>query len=319
MLRHRRLALVIAILALGVFIVGCTQDETPEKEDTQVQDEMPSENEGAKEFSIIDDFGREVILEKAPERIISLTPSNTEILYALGLGEKIVGVSTFDDYPAEVLEIEKVGDFNGNNLERIIELEPDLVVIYGEGNEEENLRLEEAGINYAAFEPESIEAVIETIEKIGRLTGKVDEAKTVTEEMNEQMNEILSKIEGVESRRVFYEIWHEPLMAAGPGSFMDELMTLAGGENIAKDADVEYPQFDLEQLIELNPEVYLTSIDLPEKTVESISARPGYENIDAIINNEVHLLDPNVVSRPGPRIIQALELVAKAIHPELFK
>ncbi|WFA10220.1 cobalamin-binding protein [Tissierella sp. Yu-01] len=319
MLKYRRLALVIAIMALGVFIVGCTQGNNTVEEDTPVQGEMSSEDEGTQVFSIVDDFGREVTLQKAPERIISLTPSNTEILYALGLGERIVGVSIFDDYPAEVLEIEKVGDFNGNNIERIIELEPDLVVIYGEGNEEENFRLDEAGINYVAFEPESIEAVIGTIEKIGRLTGKVDEAETLIEEMNDHMNEVLSKIEGVKPRKVFYEIWHEPLMAAGPGSFMDELMTLVGGDNIAKDTEVEYPQFDLEQLIKLNPEVYLTSVDLPEKTVESISARPGYENIDAIINEEVHLLDPNVVSRPGPRIIQALELVAKAIHPEIFK
>lgn len=314
MTKFRRLALIMAIFVLGVAVVGCApkSGEKPE-----VSAPAPVENENTL-LTIKDDFGRTVTLEAAPERIISLAPSNTEILYALGLGEKVVGVTSYDDYPAEALEVEKIGDFNGINLEKIVELQPDLVVNYGPGNEEENARLEEAGINYVGFEPESIDAVIDTITRIGQLTGASDQAKILADEMSIKRDEILSKIEGAESKTVFYEIWHEPLMAAGTGSFMDELMTMAGGENIAKDAEGEYPQFDLEQLVERNPEVYLTSADLPEKTVESIIARPGFENIEAIMNGNVYVLDANIMSRPGPRIIEALEIIAKAIHPEKF-
>lgn len=314
MTKFRRLALIMAIFVLGVAVVGCAPKSA---EKPEVSAPAPVENENTL-LTIKDDFGRTVTLEAAPERIISLAPSNTEILYALGLGEKVVGVTSYDDYPAEALEVEKIGDFNGINLEKIVELQPDLVVNYGPGNEEENARLEEAGINYVGFEPESIDAVIDTITRIGQLTGASDQAKILADEMSIKRDEILSKIEGAESKTVFYEIWHEPLMAAGTGSFMDELMTMAGGENIAKDAEGEYPQFDLEQLVERNPEVYLTSADLPEKTVESIIARPGFENIEAIMNGNVYVLDANIMSRPGPRIIEALEIIAKAIHPEKF-
>lgn len=311
MLKFRKLALIMAIVVLGVAVVGCTTDtaEKPVEPVVVTQDEL---------YKIVDDFGREVVLDKAPERIISLAPSNTEILFALGLGDKVIGVTSYDDYPAEALEVEKIGDFNGINLEKIIELEPDLVINYGEGNEEENARLEEAGINFVGFEPESIDAVLDTITRIGQLTGALDEAKALTEDMNVKKDEILNKIKGTESKKVFYEIWHDPLMAAGLGSFIDELMTLVGGDNVAKDADGEYPQFDLEQLVERNPQVYLTSADMPEKTPEAIAKRPGFENIDAIIEGNVFVLDGNIVSRPGPRIIEALELIAKAIHPEKF-
>lgn len=312
MLRVRKLALIMAVIILGIAIVGCV-DTSDEGNPLTEEDPINSE------FSIVDDFGREVSLESAPERIISLAPSNTEIIYALGAGEKVVGVTSYDDYPEEVLYVEKIGDFTGINLEKIVELEPDLIINYGSGNEEENKRFEEAGITYAGFEPESIDAVIDTINRIGKLIGSVDEAESLTLNVINHRDEILSKVKDVETKTVFYEIWHDPLMAAGAGSFMDELITLAGGDNIAKDADGEYPQFDLEQLVERNPQVYLTSIDFPEKTAESIMTRPGYENIDAIINGRVYLLDPNIVSRPGPRIIEALEIVAKSIHPEVFK
>ena len=318
MLKLRRIAFVMAILVLGVSIAGCSTNSAnkPKEPDSEIiQGQEPNENEL---YMVKDDFNREVKLEKAPERIISLAPSNTEILYAIGLGDKVVGVTINDDYPAEVLQVEKIGDYNGINLERVIELQPDLIINYGPGNEEENARLDEVGIKYVGFEPESIDAVLDTITRIGNITGAVEKAKTLTDEMNEKKIEILSKVEGSETKKVFYEIWHEPLMAAGSGSFLDELMKLCGGENVAKDAEGDYPQFDLEQLVERNPEVYLTSADIPEKTVESIMARPGFENIDAIKNGNVYVLDGNVVSRPGPRIIEALELIARAIHPEKF-
>lgn len=138
------------------------------------------------------------------------------------------------------------------------------------------------------------------------------------------MNSIIAKVEDAEKVKVFYEIWHDPLQAAGPGSFMDELIVLAGGENIAHDAVAAYAEYDLEQLIERDPQVYLTSEmaepieGMEEINAESISQRPGYENISAIKEGRVFLLDGDMLSRPGPRIVDALELVAKAIHPDLF-
>lgn len=310
---YKHLSLIIVLMILVVSLVGCTGKKA------ESNDELVTSSPKESSFTVKDDFGNEVSFEKAPERIISLAPSNTEILFALGLDDKVVGVTTFDDYPEEVLEIEKIGDFTGINLEKIIELNPDLVISYGPGDGDENARLREAGIEVIGFEPESIDEIIETINKIGQLTGKESEAKALTESMIKKRDEIINKIKNAPKVKVFYEIWHDPLMAAGPGSFMDHLMTLAGGDNIAKDAKDEYPQFDLEQLIERNPDVYLTSADMPEKTPEAMMARPGFENISAMKSGRVYVLEPNIVSRPGPRIVEALEIVAKAIHPEIFK
>lgn len=298
------------MLAIGL-LAGCST----EPETVQPEEQPEAQEENVEET--MDDFGNTIIFENPPERIISLAPSNTEILFAIGAGDKVVGVTTYDDYPEEVLDIEKIGDFNGINLERIIELEPDLVINYGDGVTEENERLIEAGIQIAGFEPESIEEITDTILRIGEITGHKQEALDLVDEMTSKEAELLARIEGLESKTVFYEIWHEPLMAAGPGSFIDELIAIAGGENVAGDAEGDYPQFDLEQLIERNPEVYLTANDLPEKTVESIKERPGYSEIDAIKNDRVYLIDGNVISRPGPRIIEALEMIVEAIHPEV--
>jgi iron complex transport system substrate-binding protein len=305
--------LLIMMLAVGL-LAGCsTEPETVEPEEQQEQQEV---SEGNVEETM-DDFGNTITFKNPPERIISLAPSNTEILFAIGAGDKVVGVTSYDDYPEEVLEIEKIGDFNGINLERIIELEPDLVINYGDGVTEENERLLEAGIQIAGFEPESIEEITDTILRIGEITGHKQEALDLVDEMLAQEAELVEKVQGLEKKTVFYEIWPEPLMAAGPGSFIDQLISLAGGENVAKDADGDYPQFDLEQLIERNPEVYLTANDLPEKTVESIKERPGFSEIDAIKNDRIYLIDGNIISRPGPRIIQALEMIVEAIHPEV--
>lgn len=302
------MTLVLALILAAA--VGCAPEKEVENPVVEPAQETPIE------LSITDDFGNTVTLEKTAERIVSLAPSNTEILFAIGAGDSVIGVTTYDDFPLDVLEIEKIGDFNGINLERVIELQPDLVVNYGDGITEETQRLVDAGITIVGFEPESIEEIIETINRIGILTGKSKEADALVQEMLNKEAELLAKIEGLEKKKVFYEIWHEPLMAAGPGSFVDQLITLAGGTNIASDADSEYPQFDLEQLIERNPEVYLTANDLPEKTADSIKQRPGFENLDAVKNNQIYLLDGNILSRPGPRIIQALELLIEAIHPE---
>lgn len=297
----------------ATLLSGCT----PKDNAKEIVQESPSQAHETAGISILDDFGNEIKLEAPAQRIISLAPSNTEILFAVGAGDKVIGVTTFDDYPEEVLQIEKIGDFNGMNLERIIELEPDLVINYGEGITEETQRLVEAGIQIAGFEPESIEEIVETIKRVGILTGKVAESETLAGEMLKKEAELIGMVQGLKKKTVFYEIWHEPLMAAGPGSFVDQLIQLAGGINVAGDAESEYPQFDLEQLIERNPQVYLTANDLPEKTVESIKSRPGYENIEAIKSDQIYLLNGNIMSRPGPRIIEALELLIKAIHPEI--
>lgn len=315
----KRIALFLVFALILISVAACTPKKVEEPEVPIVDEKPPVEEVGEYPVEITDDFGNMVKFEKAPDTIISLAPNNTEILFALGLGDKVVGVTSFCDYPEEALAVEKIGDFNGINLEKIIELNPNLVLNYGPGDADDNARLKEAGIQMLAFLPESIDAVINTINTIGHATGSTEQSKELTNNMMARKDEILDLVKNADKKKVFYEIWHDPLMAAGPGSFMDQLITLAGGTNIAENAEGDYAQYDLEQLIERNPEVYLTSADMPDKTPESMIARPGFENIEAMKTGNVHVLDANITSRSGPRIVEALELVAKAIHPELFK
>lgn len=311
------LLLLALVLTLTVF-TGCGNKNAKVKLDDNVE-KVEEYKDSIYPMDVEDQFGNTLTFEKKPESIVSLAPSHTEILFSLGLGDKIVGVTDFCDYPEEALDKEKIGSYTEINIEKIIELNPDLVVQYGPGDEDITASIRDAGINILCYEPESIDDVIDVIEKLGKVTDTVEQAESIVNEMNDKKEEIVNKVKDSEKVKVFYEIWHEPLMAAGPGSFMDELINLAGGENIAADAEGEYPQFDIEQLIERDPQVYLAAQDSEEKTVESIKARPGFENISAVKNDNVYLLEPNIVSRPGPRIIEALEIVAKAIHPDLFK
>ena len=320
----KKISLLLAMMLILVGLVACANDTNDNGQDIvepPVEDNVSDEDNVVENYylSIKHDFGHIIKIEKTPERIISLAPSNTEILYALGLGEKIVGVTAFCDYPEEALEVEKIGDFNGVNFEKVIELEPDLIVNYGILEDDARQIYSDAGIPVISFMPESIDEVMATISQIAVATDSVDIGNDLVQSMEQHRDEIIAKVQDTEEVKVFYEVWHEPLMAAGAGSFVDVLINLANGVNVASDAEGEYPNYDIEQLIENNPEVYLTANDLPEKTVESIGARPGYEDITAIKNGEVYLLDGNILSRPGPRIVEAFEIIAQKIHPEAFK
>jgi len=319
-IKRRKLWVLLLILTMSLTILsGCLQVK---EEYRQTEEEQKNDVEAPKfkyPLDVEDGFGNKVVIEKEPVKIVSLAPSHTEILFALGLSQKIVGVSNYCDYPEAATAKEKVGDAMTVNVEKIIELEPDLVIQYGQGNEEVNKRIKDAGITILSYEPETVEEVIAVIEELGNITNTMKQATVVTVNMMSKMNYIVSTVEKAPKLKVFYEVWNEPLMAAGPGSFLDSLIDLAGGENIAKDASGKYPQFELEQLIERNPDVYLTAQDMPDKTTESIKNREGYETINAIKNDRIYILDPNIISRPGPRIVDGLEIVAKSIHPELFK
>lgn len=326
--------ILIFVLMLGV-LAACSPDNTDKGdngdkdpvvddadklEDNEEGEDDPVETSDFPKI-IKDGFDNEVTLEEKPEKIVSLAPNNTEILFALGLDDRVVGVSTADNYPEEAGEKEKVGGYEGNNLERIIELETDLVVFYGNMATvapDDYKSLQESGIAVLSYMPESIDETIDTIKSIGEATGSEEKAKQVTDQMTEKKDEIVEKVKDAEKKKVFYEIWHDPLQTAGPGSFMNEFINLANGENVAEDADMPYAAYDLETLVEKDPEIYIGPDDNPDATAEMIKERPGYEDLTAIKENQVYLVDGDLVSRAGPRIVEGLEIVAKTIHPELF-
>lgn len=276
--------------------------------------------------TVVDDFGRSVTLPKVLQRIVSLAPSNTEILFALGLGSKVVGVTKFCDYPLEVLERVKKGDmaviggFADPSIERIVALNPDLVLAASSLQEKVVKDLEEKGITVIALNPKKVDQILVDIRLVGEVCGKLEEAENLIDEMRRVIGAVVSKTEDVSYRpRVYYEVWYEPLYTIGPGTWQSELIEMAGGVNIFADAKEAYPIVSAEAVIERNPEIIVVPIGyMGGVKEEDFEKRPGWSAISAVKNGKIYEIDENTVIRPGPRIVQGLQQLAKFIHPEVF-
>ncbi len=308
--------LAVALLLISTSMFGCTSNEEPE---TNINEE--TNKLGAYPMEITDGAGNKVVIEKRPERIVSLAPSHTEIIYGLGLEDKLVGVTTYCDYPSEVKEKEKVGDSFTINIEKIIELQPDIIINYWPIEDGLRKQLQAADIIVLTYLPESIGQVIETIEAIGIVTDTKNVAEKIISDIENKKKEIIDIVKDAPRPKVFYEIeYSSALWTVGEGAFIDELIVLGGGENIAKDAEGAYAQYSVESLIEKDPEIYITNtFNMELQDAINIKDRPGFESIKAIKDENIKVLDGNILSRPSQRVMEALELMAEAIHPELFE
>lgn len=275
--------------------------------------------------TLTDDLGRQVTISAPPQRIVSLVPSNTEILFAVGAGQQVVGVTEYCDYPPEAQTREKIGGFSAKTIsvEKIVALEPDLVLSAGEIQQSVIEALEQAEIPVFALAPERLAGVYHNIETVGRLTGRETQAAEVVAEMQDRVAAVTEKSQQIpEDKRpaVFYEVWDEPLMTAGPTTFVGELIELAGGKNIFADVSEEYPQVSAETVIQRDPDVVLGPDTHGEELIaENIKARPGWENIRAVKEGRIYLVNGDIVSRSGPRLVDALEAIARTLHPDLFQ
>ena len=276
--------------------------------------------------TVVDDFGRNVVVSKVPERIVSLAPSNTEILFALGLGPKVVGVTTFCDYPPEVPERVKKGDiaviggFADPSIERIVALDPDLVLASSSLQEKVVEDLEEKGITVIALNPKKVDQILANIRLVGEITGKLEQAEKLSNEMQQAIDTVRDKTKNVTYRpRVYYEVWYEPLYTIGTGTWQNELIERAGGINIFADAKEAYPIVSSEAVIQRDPEIIIVTIGyMGGVKKEDFEKRPGWTAITAVKNDRICEIDENIVIRPGPRITQGLQQLARLIHPEIF-
>lgn len=272
-----------------------------------------------------DELGREIVIEQEVERIISLAPGITEVIYALGLEDKLVAVSSACDYPKDALEKENVGRIDEPNIEKIISLEPDLVIAESVTKIESLKSLTELGIKNIGFKPTSINDTIEMIDDIALLTASQKVGKELTAQMKKEYQEIKkmveAKLENNKRKKVFYEIWSDPLYTAGKDTFIDSLIHDAGGYNIAREAQGSWPQFSLESLISADPEIYISSKHSTPTglTLAELRERDLYREISAFKNDRLYLVDQNLVNRPSPRIIEGYKEFVKAIFPELKK
>lgn len=331
-MKSKRVVFALGLTIVLTLVVGCAQamptvapptpTMLPPTPTPTALPPVPTATE-APTITVVDDAGRTVEITGVPERIISLAPSNTEILFALGLGDKVVGVTDFCDYPEEAKEIEKIG-FVEPNLEKIVDLEPDLVLyIGGAAQLEKTQTMGDLGLTVLVLTPSDIEGIFADIELVGRATGSEGEAARLVSELRARMGEVLSRVAQAERKPlVFYELdATDPTRpwTAGPGSFIDTLITMAGGVNLGASAEMEWAEFSTEEVIAQDPEIIILGDANYGVTVESVKERPGWGVITAVKEGAIYPIDDNLVSRPGPRIVDGLEELARVIHPELFQ
>ncbi len=303
-MKLKRLGICIVLLSLFVSMVaGCRSQFQP--------------------GTYTDDMGRAVAIDQAPQRIVSFGPSITEILFALSLEEKVVGVSNYCDYPEAATLKPKIGDAFNPSLERIVELEPDLVLTVKQ--EQLNRELDALGIKFMVLDPEDIDGIWGDIELVGEITGTEKKAEELIEDMQDSISQVIALMEDAPEVRVFFIIDATDLTlpwTAGTGSFIDALITMAGGENIAAKAQGAWVQFSLEQIVSADPEIIVIQTmtgGIPTVSKEGLEEHPVWGEMSAVKQGNICFINGDLVSRPGPRIVQGLEEMAKIIHPGLFE
>lgn len=300
---------VLVVLALAVLLQGCGKNQ-------------PVSSGSGFPMTVTDDLGRQVTINKAPQRIVSLLPATTEILFALGLGDKVVGVTDYCDYPAEALSKPKIGGFKTPNSELIVAAQPDLVLAT-EFQKDFIPQLEKAGLTVVATNPVNLAQVIEKIRFIGQITDTAGKADSLASDMQQRVKRIEEGVKNLSDAQkpvVYFEIWSDPLTTGGAKSFINDQIIMAGGKNIAGDVDKDWVTFSPEMVLVQNPQVIIYCYHgASQQTAEQIKARKGWEQVDAVKNNRVFFIeDQNVVTRTGPRVVDSLEMVARLIHPEIF-
>jgi len=261
--------------------------------------------------------GATVVLQQEPQRIVSLVASETEIAFAVGAGERVVGVDEYSNYPEQVAELTKVGDMN-TNIEAVIGLNPDLILASSTMNGEAIEKLRQLGLNVFASDPLTYDETVAHIEQIAVLLNTQAEAAEVINNMKGTKEYIISKLQGVEKRKVYLEF--SPGWTIGSGTYMDDLVNIAGGINVASGQQGWY-EVDGEAIVAANPEVIIYPDFGEEQSsiLAGINSRPGWEVIDAVKNNEVVVVENDPLVRVGPRLVDGLSHIAAAIHPELFQ
>jgi len=282
---------------------------------------------GATSFplEITDQAGKVVRIEREPEKIVSLAPSNTEIVYALELQDKLVGVTGYCDYPEAAQQKPKIGGFSDVDIEKVVAMEPDLVLAANMHKDEITPELERLGITVLTIDPQTINDVLLAIDLVGIATGNREVAASVTTEMNNRIEAVTSKtaeLSDVQRVKVFYILWHDPLMTVTSITRIHEMITKAGGINIAADLGGNYPTISLEAVLIADPQVIIVGSghgsgeDIPFQFALTESR---LAEVEARLQNRIYEIDADLTSRAGPRIVQGLEKLAEFIHPELFE
>jgi len=267
-----------------------------------------------------DDAGRRVEVVENPQRIVSLAPSLTETLFALGLGERVVGVTDYCDYPAEARSKTRVGGIINPSVEAIVSLAPDLVLITREGNRRETMEaLERLGVPVFAVNTNELADVFRTIRHLGELAGVPERGRRLAADLERQSAAIAEAIRPYPARRVLFLVWLQPVVSVGRNSFIEGLLQRSGAESIAEASAQPWPHLSIEEILRSEPEFILiprSSSFAPTRA--QLLRLPGWRELKAVRAGRIVYL-PATVERPGPRLIEVQDVIARAIHPEAFK
>lgn len=282
------------------------------------QTKLPSTNVPTHE--VVDEFGRTVRLPLSPLRIVSLAPSLTETIYALGLQDRLVGDTDYCDYPPDAQRKTKVGGAINPNLEEIASLHPDLVLVTKSINRLETVRaLDTLGIPSYATDPHTVEDILSSTHKLAAVLGVPDTGKNINEELQGRLDALKAKLTGATPRTVLFVVWTEPLISVGQGTFIADALRKAGAVSIVQ-SEKDWPQMSLEEVVRLQPE-YLVFAEShsasADRDFDLLAARPGWDILQAVQKRRYAVIS-DAVNRPAPRIVSAIEDLALQLHPDLF-
>ncbi|MBU1299818.1 MAG: cobalamin-binding protein [Bacteroidetes bacterium] len=268
-----------------------------------------------KYLKITDDLGRDVVLDKKPSRIISLAPNITEILFALDSGKTLAAVTDYCDYPEQAKTKPRIGGMINPNYEIITELNPDLIIMTVEGNNQNDFdKLEKLGYKIFVTRPKNIEGILKSVTDIGKIIEVDERSAALVNQLHERQAAILQSVRNTSPPKVFIIISLQPLISAAEGTFIDEMINLLGGINIAAESVVQYPIINREAVLKQNPDVVIAMDDAVKNKDEMLKYFPEWKKLKAFKHDKVFVVDGDLLSRPGPRIIDGLEVLAGLVN-----
>lgn len=310
------------LLALTAVVAACADsDASSTSADTSADASVEGSVEdtsGGFPLTITDSSGVELLIEAAPQRIISYSPGATEVLFAIGAGDRIIAADRFSDYPAAAGELPKL-EYLDPDPEAVLAHDPDLVLMAGAQRAQLQQFRDLAMTVLLLEEADSVEGVFGSILLLGELTGNERQAEALARSMRERIEAVTGVLADVEQGpRVFYELAAD-LYTASPDTFIGGMLQLLKAQNVARGAASPFPQLSAEAVIDADPEVVLLSDAEYGESLETVAARPGWAGVSAVLSGRVHAIDPDIVNRPGPRIVEGIEAMARALYPDRFR
>ena len=261
---------------------------------------------------------KQAVLTSKPQRIVSMSPGNTEIVFALGAGDRVVGVTSYSDYPEEAKTKPTIGGYHAPDVEKIVSLAPDVVFAMTDIQAKYIQILRQAGIRVVAVEPKTLPEILNAIDIISEALGEEARGRQLHQELAGQLDQVRRQVGTAPAKRTFLEVWDTPLLTVGRQSFIHDLITQAGGINVSADKNVDYTPCDIEQLYAYNPEVYVV-LSHSREDIRSVITNPNLAAIQAVKTNQVFSITDDLLQRPGPRSFTGLVKLAEILHPQEMK